>query len=71
MFNAIYKDKNQIQDVKLTSTSLFSHTNSPFILGLYNDVLLRRGAYCFAPVGRYVSRSVDKTMSAQYLENLS
>jgi hypothetical protein len=27
----------------------------------------RRGAYCFAPVGQ----SVDQTMSAQYLENLS
>jgi hypothetical protein len=31
----------------------------------------RRGAYCFAPVGRYVGWSVDQTMSAQYLENLS
>ena len=36
--------------------------------------LRRKRAYCFAPVGRsvgrYVGRSVDQTMSAQYLENL-
>jgi hypothetical protein len=32
--------------------------------------LRRRGAYCFGLVGRYVGRSVDQTLSAQYLENL-
>ena len=27
----------------------------------------KKGAYCFAPVGRSVNRSVDQAMSAQYL----
>ena len=28
---------------------------------------LKKGAYCFATVGRYVGRSVDQVLSAQYL----
>jgi hypothetical protein len=35
MFNAIYKDKNLIHDVKLTNTSLFSHINSTDLFSMY------------------------------------